>query len=81
MGYVLYRIIWVDSCGKDGWMAKEEAVHRDLNIVSVGYLISENENSVLISSHIGDEWVHSTMQIPRKAIISLEAIPNVETHS
>jgi hypothetical protein len=74
MPYELFRIIWVDSCGKDSWMAKEEAINRDLNIVSVGYLLSEDENSILISSHIGDEWVHSTMQIPRKAIISLEAI-------
>lgn len=41
MKYELFRILWVDSCGKDGWMAKEEAVHRNLNIESIGYVISQ----------------------------------------
>jgi hypothetical protein len=74
MKYELFRILWVNSCDQDGWMAKEEAVHRNLNIESIGYMISQNDDSILISSHIGDEWFHSTMQIPRKAITSLEAI-------
>ena len=74
MSYELLIITWEDSCGADGWVTKEEAIFRNLNITTAGYLIGENENSILISAHIGDEWVHSTLQIPKKAIISMERI-------
>lgn len=74
MTYELYKIKWVDSCGHDGWIVKEEAIHRDLNIESVGYMISDGENSILISSHIGKDWFHSTMEIPKKSITSLEPL-------
>ncbi len=74
MNYELFRIKWVDSCGHDGWIEKEEAVHRDLIIESVGFLISEGSDSVLMSSHVAQNYFHSTMEIPKKSIISMECI-------
>lgn len=74
MDYQLFKVKWVDSCGHDGWLNKSEVIERNLEIESVGYLIINGADSITISAHIGSDWVHSTMQIPRKAIISLEKI-------
>ena len=70
----LYKIIWRDTLDTGGWLKKEEITESILDITSVGFLIKDYGMSILITSHIGQEWVHATMQIPKESIKSMEQI-------
>ncbi len=62
-------IHWLDSDRDDGWV--EVTDDKPMNVCkSVGYLISENEESVSISTTIcqsGPQWL-SPLRIPKCAI-------------
>lgn len=77
----LVEVEWLDSMSEGGWMRADEARRRAtvdaMAHRTVGYVIDENDHSLLLAmgrSNEGDEdsrLVHDTMQIPRVAILTV----------
>jgi len=64
--YPLIECIWDDAAGlKHGWTAKEEKIEPYI-VLSVGFLIRETEDHILIAQDVDGEGGHNgRSQIPR----------------
>ena len=72
----LMMIEWIDSHSGSGWQSMETVKNELLYCRSVGWLVSENDKSILIASSISGEkngdiklCVGGDVCIPKKAII------------
>lgn len=62
---------WVDSHTVDGWLDDDE-VKKDCKmskICSVGYLVSETDKEITITTSYWDDEVMSPLTIPKRAIL------------
>lgn len=67
-------IEWIDSCGTNGWTAKERSDLKFMSIKSVGFIIHEDDDSVTIASSYNPNVCHSPITIPRAAITKMKVI-------
>lgn len=78
MTYPIERVTWVDSASIDAWHSLEELKRLTSEVyacVSVGYLVHETEDSIVVASTTGEqERLCSAMQIPKVAILRRELI-------
>lgn len=68
----LVKLTWMDSAGRDGviWHFKDEVSDIRATICrSVGYLISEDEDTTLICQHVNEDQYGRVFAIPTKSII------------
>lgn len=66
---------WVDSSSEHGWATGEGSSKQSLACHSVGYVVEDTPERLVISGHYAEEvthsW-HSPMAIPKVAIVSLK---------
>lgn len=73
----MVEVEWLDSMSEGRWMDTETAISRATREVmlhrSVGYLIHETDDLILLAGSRGEssEHVSDTMQIPRVAILAV----------
>ena len=60
---------WLDSSGYNGWVDKHEFSDDLQEIKTVGFLVSEHEDRIVVCSHISDHTLGSPIVIPKFAII------------
>jgi hypothetical protein len=77
LGTVVY-VRWVDSSGTDGWCNKADMektiAHMRTPMVSVGFLIDEGDDYILVSAHRSENpaehaEVYAPLAIPKSAIL------------
>ena len=72
----LVRVDWVDSHYANGWKdtddIKPETPH--LEVFSVGWLIKETDDVVLLSAHFAPLQIHSPVWIPKVAITRMRDV-------
>lgn len=63
-------IEWLDSHGGEGWIRKEDIDEPKLKIKSVGWLVKEHKDYVILTTSYND-WnsVISQLAIPKIAIV------------
>ena len=69
----MVEVAWIDSEADSDWQTVEELLeYSDLDCRTVGYLIAERENSIVVAGSVGlgrkDNSVHSAITIPRASI-------------
>lgn len=68
-------IEWVDSFTTAGWTPYTDELESPMHIHTVGWLIAENESSVVVSAHFGDnDHTHTPMNIPKRSIVARHPI-------
>jgi hypothetical protein len=74
----MVHVQWVDSMRTGGWRSRNEAVEDferdDLACESVGFLLAENDERVMICRDRSARLVDDTMIIPRVAIRSVKEL-------
>lgn len=78
MDYKLYRVRWIDSTSSYGWVTRKDVRQEDLGVVSVGFLVAEYSDQVVLSAHIAPGCIDAPMHIPKTAITSMEEIKDGE---
>lgn len=72
--YELEIIVWLDHHSlPDGWFTKDEAIEDGEKLklaTSVGYVVSENKDVVIVASDISDEFFSRGISIAKKLIQS-----------
>ena len=73
--YNLCEVVWDDAAGlRHGWTAKEEKLEPQL-CLSVGFLIRENADHIMIASDTDAEGSHNgRTQIPRGMIKKIKIL-------
>jgi len=79
--YDIERIEWVDSSSfpNGPWITEEEmdrtiTEHGALKCVSIGFVVRENEDIIVISSSTAESMVMEPMAIPKVAITKREKV-------
>lgn len=72
--YQIFKVKWLDSNSKHGWVFKEDIGDFCLEIVGVGYLVKQTPEYIILSGHISEQCVDSPICIPRVAITSMEQV-------
>jgi len=71
----IVEVEWLDSMGSNSWesraQAEREATEYALRHRSVGYLLKDEEHSILIARSRGEtsETVDGTLQIPKVSVL------------
>lgn len=79
----IVKVIWLDSCGAgSSWTSLEKIREQRLpaTCISLGFLIYQDENIVIVGPHLCEEnvdinveaMVSGEMSIPRRSITSME---------
>lgn len=71
--YKLYEIIWDDAQTDDGWDEPPEDL-KPAVAVTVGFVVRETKNHILIASTYDESHTNGRLQIPKKMIISKKEI-------
>jgi len=75
----LVKVWWMDSRGAtSSWSRVEDINEGVCEMVSVGYLLKEHDDHIVIAPHIStgdDQQACGVMYIPLCAIIKREALP------
>ncbi len=79
-------IEWVDSSSIDGWVEAHNVVPTRLMCRTIGWIVKENDTSVMIGGHITDYPVQlcGVLDIPKCAItkrieaVFVPALPHIE---
>jgi len=63
------RITWLDSATHDGWHSPKDQVYAPVACVTVGFVVSESEQSVsLAATYESTDQVAQVMTIPKAVI-------------
>ena len=69
------QIIWLDSCGPDGWVNREDYEPMIGTVSSFGYVLKETGDYICICGHICDNnFLHSPIAVPKCSIIEINEI-------
>ena len=73
--YPMVEVMWDDAAGlQHGWTAKTEKLEPQL-CLSVGFLIRENDDHIMIASDTDEEGSHNgRTQIPRGMVIRMKIL-------
>jgi len=65
----LEQITWTDSSSMDGWTCYETVLSLEpAAIKSVGYVVKETTQFIVVASHLGPDGVDGIMSIPKACI-------------
>lgn len=65
-------IHWDDSISRHGWVHHDDVPSLGSTLIkTLGYLVHEHEDSVIVSPSISENYVDSPIRIPRNAIINM----------
>lgn len=67
--YKLIEVVWDDSITDSGWEATPENLEPSL-AVTVGFLVRETQEHILIASTYDEDHTNARLQIPKKCIKS-----------
>lgn len=75
--YKVVEVIWLDSETDSDWQTVTELLeYSELDCRTVGYLVADRDNSIIIASSIGlgrkDTSVNSAITIPKAAILEIK---------
>jgi len=76
MNYKLVKLKWIDSIQSHGWVHKNDLKELKMEIISVGYLIKEDKDFMVITSSISEESFCAPLQIPKIAITYFMELEN-----
>ena len=66
----IVEVKWLDSIGDGAWISYTSHEGLDNEIHTIGFLVSENDDSITISAHLsGLNTCDNPMRIPRISII------------
>ena len=72
--YSLVEIVWDDACSDAGWQSAKSVKFEPQIVVTVGFLISENKNYVIVGhTYSADDYV-GWFQIPKGMILSRKTL-------
>lgn len=73
--YPLVRVDWIDAETSQGWEHPDEEKPTVPEVVTVGFLIKESEDVILIASTIGHDRSHnSRISIPRGMVKNITVL-------
>ena len=77
--YKIVEVHWLDSEADPDWQTVEELLeYSSLDCRTVGYLIADREDSIVIAGSVGlgrkDNVVHSAITIPKAAISNIKEL-------
>ena len=67
-------ITWIDAETTHGWQDNSDTDTSHTEVLTIGFLISEDEKSVVVASSVSDTSNNSRMKIPRGMILSMTEI-------
>lgn len=74
----LVEVRWADSCNSDfGWIHLEDLDTKVYEIVSVGFLVDETDDTLALSSHYSlddPHKVNTILMIPKSCVIELKEL-------
>jgi len=71
----LLKVEWEDHWGRSGWTALSELSLEPITINSIGYVIKEDDNILILSSCVDENKNYSTIQtIIKKCITKLTKV-------
>jgi hypothetical protein len=54
--YPLLKVTWVDSCGREGWILKEDVLTiLPLEIITIGQCLVETDEHLLLALSVADD--------------------------
>ena len=62
-------ITWVDSTSRGGWMAPSDFNKIPTEIRTVGFLLSEDEETITLTNSVGAECILDPLTIPKVAVV------------
>ena len=68
ISYPIEMFIWDDAEASNSWEDIKSISLEKKKVVTVGFVIMENDHHVLISSTISDGFINCTIQIPKNCI-------------
>jgi len=76
----IVSVYWVDSCGFDsGWVNNDELDSlKPKEITTVGHLVRETNNYVLIAPTIGDDQNFGSLCIPKCSVLKINILTESE---
>jgi len=85
VAFNLERVAWMDSrCPTDSWArVRDFGSVNALSMVSVGFIIKETDEEILVAPHVGiedvveDTQVSGVITIPKVSIVSRETLKTV----
>ena len=76
---------WVDSSSSDGWDEKhsiEEDFDEDLTCYSVGFVVYESDDRIVLLSHDGSKLWSTRITIPKVCVVKRQPlVPDPPTSS
>jgi len=74
----LVHLEWLDSYGppESAWIARDEAKERTVRFIatSVGFVMAENDDYVVVGSHLTSDHAAGILSIPKRAIIKRKTL-------
>lgn len=70
----IVAMTWIDASGPDGWVDRDNLDYEIQTILSIGFLLHEDDTSMTISPSLGRHHVHAPMTIPKKAVVERKDI-------
>ena len=67
---------WIDSSGIDGWVNRDSLEFSDQmqTIETVGYLVEEHNDRIVVASSVSKEQINSPLIIPKIAILERKTL-------
>jgi len=71
---------WIDSCGFDGsWIDNEELKSLEPKyLTTVGHLVKDSDDYVVIAPTIGDEHNFGSLSIPKCSVLKIKILTESE---
>jgi len=75
-GLVAACVTWIDAAAYSGWhRGKENAHAKPLEIMSVGWLVSQDDKSAVLAMSANRYKIGDLLAIPAQSIVSIDIIP------
>lgn len=72
--YALVELVWDDACSDAGWQTTKQIKFEPQKVVTVGLLIAENKDYLIIAhTYSADDYV-GWFQIPKGMILSRKTL-------
>jgi len=75
--YPVEVVEWVDSSSDDGWEDKhkvEEEFEESLTCYSVGFLVYESDDRIVLLSHDGSKQWSTRITIPKVCVVNRQVL-------
>jgi len=70
MKYKREQVTWLDNCSTDQWTDLRDIVHKLSVIDSVGFVVHENDELLVLAGHVSDEGLATGLMTIAKKMIT-----------